>query len=187
MTTIGIILGTTRPGRVGPQIAEWIEKTARTREDADFELVDIADYNLPLFDEPRSPRMGDYEHAHTRAWAAKIAELDGFVIVTPEYNRSIPAALKNAIDFVYNEWNDKAVGLVGYGSNVSGSRAVDHLRHIVAGVQLAAVHTQVNLSLKTDFEKFTTFAPAASHEGMLQQMLTEVITLTEALAPRRQA
>ncbi|WP_372352419.1 NADPH-dependent FMN reductase [Streptomyces sp. KL116D] len=187
MTTIGIILGTTRPGRVGPQIAEWVEKTARAREDADFELVDIADYHLPLFDEPRSPRMGDYEHDHTRAWAAKIDALDGFVFVTPEYNRSIPAALKNAIDFVYNEWNNKAAGFVGYGSNVSGSRAVDHLRHIAAGVQLAAVHTQVNLSLRTDFEQFTTFAPAAGHEVMLQQMLTEVVTLTKALAPQRQA
>lgn len=187
MTTIGIILGTTRPGRVGPQIAEWIEKTARAREDADFELVDIADYNLPLFDEPRSPRMGDYEHDHTRAWAAKIAELDGFVFVTPEYNRSIPAALKNAIDFVYNEWNNKAAGFVGYGSNVSGARAIDHLRHIAGAVQLAAVHTQVHLSLQADFEKFTTFAPAERHAVALQQMLTEVVTLTTALAPLRQA
>lgn len=187
MTTIGIILGSTRPGRVGPQIAEWIEKTASTREDAHFELVDIADYNLPLFDEPRSPRMGTYEHDHTRAWAAKIAELDGFVFVTPEYNRSIPGALKNAIDFVYNEWNNKAAGFVGYGSNVSGARAVDHLRHIAGAVQLAAVHTQIHLSLQTDFEKFTTFTPAERHEVALQQMLTEVITWTNALAPLRQS
>ena len=187
MTTIGIILGSTRPGRVGPQIAEWVEKTARAREDAEFELVDIADYRLPLFDEPRSPRMGAYEHDHTRAWGAKIDALDGFVFVTPEYNRSIPAALKNAIDFVYNEWNNKAAGFVGYGSNVSGSRAVDHLRHIAAAVQLTAAHTQVNLSLKTDFEKFTTFAPAEGHEAMLQQMLTEVVTLSNALAPLRRA
>jgi NAD(P)H-dependent FMN reductase len=187
MTTIGIILGTTRPGRVGPQIAEWIQKTADAREDANFELVDIADYALPLFDEPRSPRMGAYEHDHTRAWAAKIAELDGFVFVTPEYNRSIPAALKNAIDFIYNEWNNKAAGFVGYGSNVSGARAVDHLRHIAGAVQLAAVHTQVHLSLQSDFEQFTTFKPAERHEAALQQLLTEVITLTEALAPVRRA
>ncbi|MFI7344186.1 NADPH-dependent FMN reductase [Streptomyces sp. NPDC050085] len=187
MTTIGIILGSTRPGRMGPQIAQWVEKTAGTRQDADFELVDIADYNLPLFDEPRSPRMGDYAHDHTRAWAAKIDELDGFVFVTPEYNRSIPAALKNAIDFVYNEWNNKAAGFVGYGSNVSGARALDHLRHIAGAVQLAAVHSQVHLSLHTDFEEFRTFAPAERHEAALQQVLTEVITLTEALAPQRRS
>ncbi|MEU6291321.1 NADPH-dependent FMN reductase [Streptomyces sp. NPDC005047] len=186
MTTIGIILGTTRPGRVGPQIAEWIEKTAHGRDDADFEVVDIADYALPLFDEPRSPRLGDYAHDHTRAWAAKIGQLDGFVFVTPEYNRSIPAALKNAIDFVYNEWNNKAAGFVGYGSNVSGARAVDHLRHIAGAVQLAAVHTQLHLSLQTDFEQFRTFAPTERHEAALQQLLTEVVTWTNALAPLRQ-
>lgn len=111
MTRIGIILGSTRPGRVGPQVAQWIEKSAGAREDANFELVDLADYDLPLFDEPRSPLMGAYEHAHTRAWSARVAELDGFVFVTPEYNRSIPSALKNAIDFLYNEWNNKAMRL----------------------------------------------------------------------------
>ncbi|MER5888931.1 NAD(P)H-dependent oxidoreductase [Streptomyces sp. NPDC001941] len=187
MTTIGIILGSTRPGRVGPQIGEWIEKAGSAREDADFQIVDIADYDLPLFDEPGSPRLGTYAHEHTRAWSAKIAELDGFVFVTPEYNRSIPAALKNAIDFVYNEWNHKAAGFVGYGSNVSGSRAVDHLRHIAAAVQLSGVYTQVNLSLQTDFQQFTTFAPGERAEGALQEMLTEVVTLTEALAHKRQA
>lgn len=187
MTRIGIILGTTRPGRVGPQIAQWIEKSAAAREDADFELVDLADYDLPLFDEPRSPRMGAYEHDHTRAWSAKVASFDGFVFVTPEYNRSIPAALKNAIDFIYTEWNNKAAGFVGYGSNVSGARAVEHLRLISGAVQLAAVNTQVNLSLLTDFESFATFTPNERHETTLQQMLTEVISWTNALAPLRQA
>ncbi|MBQ0863814.1 NADPH-dependent FMN reductase [Streptomyces smyrnaeus] len=187
MTTIGIILGTTRPGRVGPQIAEWVHKTADARTDADFEVVDIADYDLPLFDEPRSPRMGTYEHDHTRAWSAKIAGLDGFVFVTPEYNRSIPAALKNAIDFVYKEWNNKAAGFIGYGSNVGGARAVDHLRHIAGAVQLAAVYSQLHLSLQTDFEKFTTFVPTDRHEAALEQLLTEVITLSDALAPLREA
>ncbi|MBO1337427.1 NADPH-dependent FMN reductase [Streptomyces sp. VRA16 Mangrove soil] len=185
MTTIGIILGSTRPGRVGPQIGEWVEKAARARTDAEFEVVDIAAYALPLFDEPRSPRMGQYEHEHTRAWAARIDSLDGFVFVTPEYNRSIPAALKNAIDFVYGEWNNKAAGFIGYGSNVGGARAVDHLRHIAGGVQLVAVHTQLHLSLGTDFESYTTFAPAARHETALRQLLDEVVALSEALAPMR--
>ncbi|GAA4233869.1 NAD(P)H-dependent oxidoreductase [Actinomadura meridiana] len=187
MTRIGIILGTTRPGRVGPQVAQWVEKMAGTRVDADFELVDLADYDLPLFDEPRSPLTGEYEHAHTRAWSARIAELDGFVFVTPEYNRSIPAALKNAIDFLYREWNNKAAGFVAYGSNVSGARAVEHLRLIAGALQLATVRTQVNLSLMTDFEKFATFTPTEFHDAMLQQMLTEVTTWANALAPLRRA
>ncbi|MFB4419460.1 NADPH-dependent FMN reductase [Streptomyces sp. QL37] len=187
MTKLGIVLGATRPGRVGPQVARWIEKTARGCEDAEFELVDVADYDLPLFDEPQSPLMGAYEHAHTRAWGARIAELDGFVFVTPEYNRSIPAALKNAIEFLYSEWGNKAAGFVAYGSNVSGARAVEHLRLIAAALHLATVRTQVNLSLVTDFENFTTFTPAERHDAALRQMLTEVISWTNALAPLRRA
>ncbi|WP_405633671.1 NAD(P)H-dependent oxidoreductase [Streptomyces sp. NBC_00016] len=187
MTRIGIIVGTTRPGRLGPQIAQWVETSAKTRAEADFEIVDLADYDLPLFDEPRVPRLGDYEHAHTRAWSARIARLDGFVFVTPEYNWSIPAVLKNAIDFIYTEWNNKAAGFIGYGSNVGGARAVEHLRQIAGAVQLATVHTQVNLSLWTDCENFTTFTPAEGHDAVLQRMLTEVIALTNALAPLRQA
>ncbi|WP_156753525.1 NADPH-dependent FMN reductase [Actinokineospora pegani] len=187
MTRIGIVVGTTRPGRLGPQVARWVEKTARERADAEFELVDIADYDLPLFDEPRVPRLGVYDHAHTRAWSAKIAELDGFVFVTPEYNWSIPAALKNAIDFVYTEWNHKAAGFVGYGSNVNGARAVEHLRQICGAVQLATAYTQVNLSLWTDCQDFTTFTPAEAHDAVLRRMLGEVVALTTALAPLRGA
>ncbi|MCG8915888.1 NAD(P)H-dependent oxidoreductase [Actinokineospora sp. PR83] len=187
MTRIGIIIGTTRPGRLGPQVARWVEKAAAARGDADFEVVDLADYDLPLFDEPRVPRLGVYEHAHTRAWSAKVAELDGFVFVTPEYNWSIPAVLKNAIDFVYQEWNHKAACFVGYGSNVNGARAVEHLRQIAGAVQLATAYTQVNLSLWTDCAEFTTFTPAESHDAVLQRMLTEVISLTDVLAPLRRA
>lgn len=101
------------------------EEGPREHAGAEFETVDIADYDLPVFDEPRSSLMGDYEHPHTRKWSAKIADLDGFVFVTPEYNRSIPSALKNAVDFLYTEWTLKAAGFVAYGSNVSGARAVD--------------------------------------------------------------
>lgn len=142
MTRIGIVVGTTRPGRLGIEIAHWVEKTAKERGDAEFELVDLADYALPLFDEPTVPRLGSYRNDHTRAWSAKIDELDGFVFVTPEYNWSIPAALKNAIDFIYREWNNKAAGIVGYGSNVRGARAIDHLRLIAGAVQMSTVYTQ---------------------------------------------
>ena len=103
--------------------------------------------------------MGNYAHAHTKKWGAKIASLDGYVFITPEYNHSISGSLKNAIDFVYHEWTNKAAGFVSYGSNVGGARAVEHLRLIAAGLQLAGVRTQVSLSLATDFAAFTTFTP----------------------------
>ncbi len=185
MTRIGIVVGSTRPGRLGPQVARWVDEAAEERADADFELVDIAAYGLPLFDEPRVPRLGQYDHPHTRAWSAKIAELDGFVFVTPEYNWSIPAALKNAVDFVYAEWNHKAAGFVGYGSNVDGARAVEHLRQVCGAVQISTVYTQVNLSLWNDFQDFATFTPAEAHGTALRRMLGEVVALTTALRPLR--
>ena len=132
--------------------------------DADLELVDIEDFNLPLLDEPVPPSQGKYSKAHTKAWAAKIGSFDGYVFVTPEYNHGISGALKNAIDFLYAEWNNKAAGFVGYGS-AGGARAVEHLRLVMAELQVATVRAQVALSLFTDFENFTVFKPAARHES----------------------
>lgn len=185
MTSIGIILGSTRPGRVGRQVAEWVVEHGSKRDDVDVELVDVEDYGLPVFDEPQSPLFGNYAHAHTRAWSDKISEFDGYIFVTPEYNRSIPSALKNAIDYLYREWNDKAAGFVSYGSNVGGARAVEHLRLIAAALQLADVRTQVSLSLATDFEGFKVFRPEERQHAMLQQLFSEVITWADALAALR--
>ncbi|MDO3700283.1 NAD(P)H-dependent oxidoreductase [Micromonospora sp. C28SCA-DRY-2] len=186
MTNIGIILGSTRPGRVGHQVAEWVAKQGNQHDGIDVEVVDIEDYRLPIFDEPQSPLLGSYAHDHTRKWSKKIAEFDGYVFVTPEYNRSIPSALKNAIDYLYGEWNNKAAGFVSYGSSVGGARAVEHLRLITAGLQLAGVRTQVSLSLATDFAAFTTFTPGDRHNTTLRQLFTEVTAWTDALAPLRQ-
>src|SRR5215813_3097860 len=102
---IAIILGSTRPNRVGGIVAEWVNDNAGKRSDASFELIDLADVGLPFLDEGMPPSVGQYANQHTRDWAARIASFDGFVFVTPEYNHSIPAALKNALDFVYAEWN----------------------------------------------------------------------------------
>jgi len=121
---IAVIIGSTRPGRVGVSVAKWVYEQAKQRADAEFELVDIKDFNLPLLDEPVPPSLGQYSKEHTKNWAAKINSFDGYVFVTPEYNHSIPGALKNAIDFVYREWNNKAAG---FGS-AGGVRAVEHLR-----------------------------------------------------------
>ncbi|MFE2644957.1 NADPH-dependent FMN reductase [Streptomyces nigra] len=186
MTKIGIIIGSTRPGRNGEAVARWVHEVAAERTDAEFEIVDLLDYELPVLDEAYPASLGNYTQPHTRAWAEKIASLDGFVIVTPEYNRSVPGALKNAIDFLYAEWNNKAVGFVSYGS-VGGTRAVEHLRGIAGELQMADVRSQVALSLFTDFENFTTFTPAAIQRDTLVTTLDQVVAWSTALAPLRTA
>ncbi|NMM85678.1 NADPH-dependent FMN reductase [Rhodococcus sp. SRB_17] len=184
MTKIAIILGSTRPGRIGAPVAQWVLDHAKERTDADYELVDIADYNLPHLDETLPPSMGQYSQPHTKRWAAKIASFDGFIFVTAEYNHSIPGALKNAIDFVYAEWNNKAAGFVSYGS-AGGTRAVEHLRLVMAEVQVADVRAQVALSLYTDFVNFSEFTPAAHHAASLGVLFDQVVAWSNALAPLR--
>lgn len=186
MTRIGIILGSTRPGRNGEQVARWVLDQAATRTDASFELVDLAEVALPLLDEPFPPAMGRYQHDHTKRWSETVASFDGFVIVTPEYNHSIPAVLKNALDYLYTEWNDKAVGFVSYGS-AGGTRAAEHLRAIAGELKMADVRSQVTLSLATDFEAYSTFRPGEHHAPALSSMLDQVVSWTEALAPLRSA
>ena len=185
MLKIGIIVGTTRPGRRGPALANWILDIARKRNDAAFEIVDIQDYDLPVLDEPMPPSMGNYAQEHTRKWAAKIGSLDGFIFVTPEYNHSISGALKNAIDFIYAEWNDKAAGFVSYGTT-GGARAVEHLRGIMAEVQVADVRAHVSLSLFTDYENFSMFKPADWHLTQLNTMLDQLVAWSGALKSLRQ-
>jgi NAD(P)H-dependent FMN reductase len=185
MLKIGIILGSTRPNRNGEAVARWVLDKARRRSDASFELVDIRDYDLPLLDEPIPPSQGKYKQPHTKRWAAKIAEFDAFVFVSPEYNHSTSGALKNAIDFLYREWNNKVAGFVAYGS-AGGVRAVEHLRLIMAEVQVATVRSQVALSLMTDFENMSVFKPQAHHEQSLKTMLDQLITWSGAMKPLRE-
>ncbi len=127
MLRIAIILGSTRPGRKTEPVARWVLDHAQQRGDAEYELVDIAEFDLPLLDEPIPPSQRKYSKDHTKRWSEKIASFDGYVFVTPEYNHSTSGALKNAIDFLYSEWNNKAAGFVSFGSS-GGTRAVEHLR-----------------------------------------------------------
>jgi NAD(P)H-dependent FMN reductase len=180
MLKIGIILGSTRPGRNGEAVAKWVTEKVGRRQDVQFELIDIRDFNLPLLDEPIPPSMGQYSKEHTKRWAATIAQLDAFIFVTPEYNHSTSGALKNAIDFLYAEWNNKAAGFVSYGS-AGGARAVEHLRLIMAELQIATVRAQVMFSLFTDFENFNTFKPAAMHEGTLKTMVDQLVAWGKAM------
>jgi NAD(P)H-dependent FMN reductase len=184
MIKIAIILGSTRPGRNGEAVAKWVYQVAKKRSDAEFELVDVKDFDLPLLDEPLSPMMGQYSKPHTRVWAARIASFDAFVFVTPEYNHGIPGALKNAIDFLFAEWNNKAAGFVSYGG-VSGARAVEQLRLVLAEVRMATVRNQVLLSMFTDFENFSVFKPDSRKETSVNEMLDELIAWGSALKALR--
>ena len=180
MLKIAVIVGSTRPGRKALDVARWVIEIAKLRNDADYELVDIEDFGLPLLDEPVPPSMGKYSKEHTRKWAAKIAEFDGYVFVTPEYNHGISGALKNAIDYLYAEWNNKAAGFVGYGS-AGGVRAVEALRLVMGELQVADVRAQVMLSLRTDFENYTTFKPADYHNQSVESMLDQLVSWSRAM------
>jgi NAD(P)H-dependent FMN reductase len=184
MTRIGIILGSTRPNRNGEQVAKWVYDIASSRSDAEYELVDLRDYPLPHLDEPLPPSMGQYQNDHTKKWAETIASFDGFVFVTPQYNHSTSGVLKNAIDYLYNEWNNKAAGFVSYGG-VGGARAVEHLRLVVGELQMADVRQQVALSLMTEFENFSVFKPGDYNAQSLGVLLDQVVAWSGALAPLR--
>jgi NAD(P)H-dependent FMN reductase len=169
---IGIILGSTRQGRVSPQVGEWVKAIADKRGDADYEIVDIADFKLPFLGEAEAPGIG--------AWNEKLASLDGFVFIVQEYNHSITGALKNALDLAREAWNNKAAGIVSYGST-GGARAAEHLRGILGELKVADVRTHPTLSLFTDFENGSVFKPAELHLTNVNAMLDEVNEWSGAL------
>lgn len=185
MLKIGIILGSTRPGRRGEVVAQWIYEVASNRNDAEFEIVDLADFNLPLYDEPKPPMLMQYTKEHTKAWSKAINAYDGFIFVTPEYNHAISGALKNAIDFLCNEWKDKAAGIVSYGGGTGGARAAENLRLILGELQVADVRAQVTLSLFTDFENFSVLKPSPRQETAANAMFDQVIAWSGALKTLR--
>lgn len=175
---IGIILGSTRQGRVSPQVGEWVKGIADKRGDANYEIVDIADYHLPFLGTTDGTEPG------IAAWNEKLAHLDGFVFIVQEYNHSITGALKNALDFAREAWNNKAAGIVSYGST-GGARAAEHLRGIMGELMIADVRVHPTLSLFTDFENGTVFKPAELHLDNVNAMLDQVIAWSGALKTLR--
>lgn len=187
MTKIGVVLGSTRPGRRGEAVARWVLENALARATADYHLVDLADVPLPDLDEPMPATSGVYQHEHTRAWAARVAQFDGYVFVTPEYNHSIPGVLKNALDFVYPEWNNKAAGIVSYGGgDPGGARAAQQLRLILGELQIADVSEQLALSFRTSFRDSSTFTPESWQKHTLNKMLDQVEAWSRAFARLRE-
>lgn len=184
-TRIAIVTGSTRSGRVNPQVARYILNIAGQREGAVYEILDIADFSLPMYDEPIPALMSsDYRTPEARRWSEAVAGFDGFVFIVAEYNRGISSALKNAIDYLYPEFVDKAAGLVGYGS-AGGTSAVRALREILVTLQVATVQAQPTFNLFTDFADMTDFAPAPVHEASVLAMLDQVEKWSKALTTVR--
>lgn len=197
MVKIAVVNGSTRPRRQSTSVVEWVMSASDRHEavksgDVTVEVLDLADFGLPLLDEATPPMFGEYAHEHTRRWAAAVGEYDAYVFVTPEYNHSVPAALKNAIDYLYAEWNHKVAGFVSYGV-LTGSRAVEHLRLALLELKVANVRSQVGLSAFTDFEVIDPedmaapgrCVPGEHQEPTLFEMLDEMIEWSRALKPLR--
>lgn len=147
MVKIKIILGSTRPNRFSDKPGRWIYEEVKKKDGVEAEILDLRDYPLPFFDEPTSPGMitdGAYPNAIARKWAAKIRGSDAFIVIAPEYNHGISGVLKNALDYVYAEWNNKPVGFVAYGG-VGGARSVEHLRGVAVELQMAPIRNAVHI------------------------------------------
>lgn len=186
MTKIGIILGSVRPGRRGDQVAQWVLQHAERRTDAEFQLIDLQDYQLPVLASP-IPAMaarGVYDDERTQAFSAAVGGCDGFVFVTSEHNLGMPGALKNALDHLYGEWNDKVVGFVSYGVN-GGVRAVEQLKLVSAALQMAVVAAPVVLPFANEFEDRVVFRPGQTAVTSLDLMLDKVLAWTTAMSMLR--
>lgn len=181
-----IIVGSTREGRFADQAATWIADMAKENKELDVEILDLREYDMPFFDSPMNPsyKSEPYPHESVEKWTAKIKEGDAFIVVTPEYNHSTSGVVKNALDWVYKEWNDKVIGFVGYGS-VGGARAVEQLRLIAIELQMAPVRQGVHFlgneyfpiamgdrDFKPMFEK---------HEGEAKTLLEQIAKWGKAL------
>jgi NAD(P)H-dependent FMN reductase len=183
-----VILASTRPGRVGAPVADWTVERASARTDLDVRLVDLAELALPFLDEPNHPRLRQYTHAHTRSWSATVEASDGFVFVMPEYNHGFTAPLKNALDFLFDEWAHKPVGIVSYGGVSGGTRAVQLLKPVLSGLKLIPVTEAVYIPFVRQFlDADGRFVANDELELAMGVMLDEVTTLTKTMTGLRAA
>lgn len=185
MIKIGVIIGSTRQGRNGLAVANWIYNFSVKRHDGvAYEVVDLVDYNLPFLGAAVPESMVEEVQRTIKAWSEKMAAFDGYIFVTPEYNHAIPGVLKNALDYLDPEVNNKAAGVVSYGG-LGGARAIENLRLILGELQVADVRTSVTFSLMTDFKNMSVFKPADYHAKNANQMLDQLIAWSSALKTLR--
>ena len=188
MPKLNVVVASTRPGRVGYPVAQWFSDLAAAHSGFEVELVDLAEMNLPLFDEPNHPRLGHYVHQHTRDWSASVESADAFVFVTPEYNHGMPASLKNAIDYLHNEWQYKPVGFVSYGGVAAGTRAVQMTKQVVTALKMSPVTEAVSIPFVTQFlDDEGVIRANEVMESSAKAMLDELLRYTKALSALRQS
>jgi NAD(P)H-dependent FMN reductase len=184
--TLQIIIASTRPGRVGPAVADWFYDRAVKNGSFEVELIDLAEVNLPMFDEPKHPRFGEYVHQHTRDWSATIGRGDAYVFVLPEYNYGFNAALKNAIDYLNREWQYKPLGFVSYGGVSAGTRAVQMLKQVVTGLKMVPMTEAVHIPFVQQFlDDKRVLEPNEIMDDSAAALLTELARWTSATAPLR--
>jgi len=180
--TLQIIIGSTRPGRVGLPVAEWLRDRAVAHGAFEVELIDLAEVNLPFMDEPNHPRLGQYLHQHTKEWSATVERADALVFVTPEYNHGFNAVLKNAIDYLHHEWRYKPVGFASYGGVSAGTRAVQMLKQVVTGLKMLPVVEAVTIPFVNEFlDEEGRLRPNAVMNQAADAMLDELARLAATL------
>ncbi len=183
---LNVISASTRTGRAGPAIASWFTEIARTESGFDVHHVDLAALNLPFLDEPEAAVEGlPYAHEHTRQWSAMTRAADAFVFVLPEYNRGYPASLKNALDFLYYEWNDKPVAFVSYGMSSGGMRAVEAIKPVVSTLKMMPINEAVTIHLRQTIDEEGALQPTAAMEKAAATLLTELGRVTAAFTAIR--
>ncbi|MGD0602110.1 MAG: NAD(P)H-dependent oxidoreductase [Streptosporangiaceae bacterium] len=181
-----VIIGSTRPGRVGSAVADWIIDRARAQGDFEVQVADLAELNLPIFDEPNHPRLGQYVHQHTRDWSEIVNRSDGFVFVIPEYNYGFNAATKNAIDYLHTEWQNKPAGIVSYGGVAAGTRAAQMLKQVLSALKVVPVTDSVNIPFVGEkLDEDGRLKPNEIMEAAAAAMIGELSRWAQALRPLR--
>lgn len=186
MPKLHVVITSTRPGRVGLPVGTWVADFAARHGAFDVELVDLAEFNLPLLDEPTHPRLQQYTKSHTKAWSAKVGEADAFVFVTPEYNFGSPASLVNALDYLYLEWNYKPVAFVSYGGVSGGLRSVQMTKEIVTTLKMVPLVEAVVIPfVQKQISDTGEFVASELQEKSAADMLSELVRWADALKPLR--
>jgi NAD(P)H-dependent FMN reductase len=186
MPNLLIIIASTRPGRVGWPIGRWFEQRARDHGGFDVTVADLAEWRLPFMDEPNHPRLQRYSHQHTKRWSAAVEAADAFVFVMPEYNHGINAPLKNAIDYLHNEWQRKPVAFVSYGGVAAGTRAVQMTKQVVVSLRMVPLNDAVTVPFVASMiDEDGDFAPTEAVQQAAGVLLTELASMAGALRPLR--